>query len=94
MIKTAKSKKYAVKCLKALVESAEKMEVYGANVRSLVVNEEIFNMFRDLIPYLKNSEAVVRCKDCEYYEEDHRVCISEWRHVAAHDFCSDGERRE
>lgn len=89
-------KEYAVNMLTALIDGAEEMNGHGIKAKCLAVNDAVFDTIRGLVTYLQNSEEIVRCENCEFYDEDERWCrrLGLVGAFNSDGFCSHGERRD
>lgn len=96
-------KEYAVNILTALVDAADEMNGHGIKAKCLAANDAVFDTIRGLIPYLQNSEEVVRCRECKFWHREIYNGIEYFNfsscdlnhHGDGNNFyCADGERRE
>ena len=57
-------------------------------------SEHSLEMYAKMLSLINDApEAVVRCKDCKFYE-DYTCSLQEYIYREGNEFCIDGERRE
>lgn len=85
------SYKEALKILLDKIQNAPMVDVVPTEFHDKCMKIEIQKRF-DLE---LNSERVIRCKDCIYYDMEHQWCAYwEDMDMQPNDFCSKGERKE